>query len=57
MRTASGLSGRVDDPPPDGPRYAAMGNAVTVPVAEWIGRRIVSYEQAKQANPESEGRT
>jgi DNA (cytosine-5)-methyltransferase 1 len=26
---------------PDGPRYAALGNAVTVPVAEWIGRGIV----------------
>lgn len=28
-------------PKPDGPRYAQMGNAVTVPVAEWIGRRIM----------------
>ena len=26
---------------PDSPRYAAMGDAVTVNVAEWIGRRIV----------------
>jgi len=25
---------------PDGPRYAALGNAVTVNVAEWIGHRI-----------------
>ena len=24
----------------DGPRYKAMGNAVTVNVAEWIGRRL-----------------
>ena len=24
----------------DGPRYRACGNAVTVNVAEWIGRRI-----------------
>jgi DNA (cytosine-5)-methyltransferase 1 len=24
----------------DGPRYAACGDAVTVPVAEWIGRRL-----------------
>ena len=28
------------DPKPDGPRYAAMGDAVTVNVAEWIGRRL-----------------
>jgi DNA (cytosine-5)-methyltransferase 1 len=26
---------------PDGPRYRALGNAVTVPVIEWLGRRIV----------------
>lgn len=26
---------------PDSPRYAALGDAVTVPVAEWIGRRIL----------------
>ena len=26
---------------PDGPRYAALGDAVTVPVAEWLGRRIL----------------
>lgn len=25
---------------PDGPRYAALGNAVTVPVVAWIGRRL-----------------
>jgi site-specific DNA-cytosine methylase len=24
----------------DGPRYKAMGNAVTVNVAEWIGKQI-----------------
>lgn len=30
-------------PLPDGPRYAAMGDAVTVPVIEWIGRRIVAF--------------
>ncbi len=28
------------DPLPDGPRYAAMGDAVTVPVIEWIGHRL-----------------
>lgn len=26
----------------DSPRYRALGNAVAVPVAEWIGRRIVA---------------
>jgi DNA (cytosine-5)-methyltransferase 1 len=26
---------------PDSPRYAAMGDAVTVNVAEWIGRRLM----------------
>lgn len=24
-------------------RYYALGNAVTPPVAEWIGRRVASY--------------
>jgi DNA (cytosine-5)-methyltransferase 1 len=24
----------------DAPRYGAVGDAVTVPVAEWIGRRL-----------------
>lgn len=28
------------DPLPDGPRYAACGDAVTVNVAEWIGNRL-----------------
>ncbi|KKK62045.1 hypothetical protein LCGC14_3008240, partial [marine sediment metagenome] len=26
---------------PDGPRYAALGDAVTVTAALWIGRRIM----------------
>jgi len=26
---------------PDSPRYRALGNAVTVQVAEWIGRRVL----------------
>lgn len=30
---------------PDSRRYAAMGNAVTVNVIEWIGRRIVAVDQ------------
>ena len=31
----------------DSPRYRALGNAVTKNVIEWIGRRIVSHEQAR----------
>ena len=31
------------DPKPDGPRYAQMGNAVTVQVAEWIGHRLTKF--------------
>jgi DNA (cytosine-5)-methyltransferase 1 len=30
----------------DGPMYRALGNAVTVPVLEWIGRRIMRSEAA-----------
>ncbi len=50
VRTSPGLPGRVDDPvtcaydpKPDGPRYAQMGNAVTVNVAEWIGHRLREF--------------
>lgn len=28
------------DPKPDSPRYAAMGDAISVPVSEWIGIRL-----------------
>lgn len=31
------------DPAPDANRYAAMGDAVTVNVSEWIGRRLTQY--------------
>ena len=31
------------DPRPDGPRYAQMGNAVTVNVAQWIGERLRDF--------------
>jgi len=40
VRETSGLPRRVDDPLPDGRRYAACGDAITVNVAEWIGRRL-----------------
>jgi DNA (cytosine-5)-methyltransferase 1 len=50
VRTAPGIPGRVDDPvtcaydpKPDGPRYAQMGNAVTVNVAEWLGHRLKEF--------------
>ena len=42
VREAPGVSGRLDPAAPDGPRYAALGDAVTVPVIEWIGRRILA---------------
>lgn len=29
----------------DSARYRQLGNAVCVPVAEWIGRRIVGFEE------------
>jgi DNA (cytosine-5)-methyltransferase 1 len=43
VRAAPGAARRVDAAhgAADGPRYAACGDAVTVPVAEWIGRRLL----------------
>jgi len=32
-------------PMADGPRYRMMGNAVTVNVVEWIGRRIMEFSR------------
>ncbi len=32
----------------DGPRYRAIGNAVAVPVATWIGKRIMEVEKSKK---------
>jgi DNA (cytosine-5)-methyltransferase 1 len=34
-----------DYPQPDGRRYAACGDAVTVPVAFWIGRRLMERHE------------
>jgi DNA (cytosine-5)-methyltransferase 1 len=34
---------------PDSVRYRMLGNAVVVPVAEWIGRRIVNINALRQA--------
>jgi site-specific DNA-cytosine methylase len=48
VRDASELSERVDYPvlPQglDSARYRALGNAVTVSVIKWIGRRILALE-------------
>jgi DNA (cytosine-5)-methyltransferase 1 len=45
VREAPRTSGRLDLSLrcrcPDGPRYRGLGNAVTAPVVEWIGRRIL----------------
>jgi hypothetical protein len=48
MREASGIPGWLDPCPrcPDGRRYAALGDAVTVNVIEWIGRRLLSTHQS-----------
>lgn len=50
MRKAPGIPGRLDANP-DGPRYSALGDAVSVPVAEWIGRRLLAahFETGKGA--------
>lgn len=34
---------------PDSRRYAALGDAVTASVAEWIGRRLMAYECGLEA--------
>ena len=44
VRATPRTPGRVDDPLPDGPRYSACGDAVTVNVAQWIGERILLAE-------------
>lgn len=35
---------KLDDKTPDGPRYKACGNAVSVPVIEYLGKRIMGIE-------------
>ena len=55
VRNPPGLQEGVDDPGEfpllpkgiDSPRYQSLGDAVSVPVAEWIGCRIVLYEKEK----------
>ena len=41
VRGASRVPRGLDPATLDSPRYRALGNAVTVPVIEWIGRRII----------------
>ena len=41
VREAPGVPRRLDPDTPDSPRYAALGDAVSVPVAHWIGKRIL----------------
>ena len=40
------LKGMKDSDETDSPRYHALGNAVTPPVAEWIGERTLAYLRA-----------
>lgn len=51
VRDSSGLPSALDLCPsdeegPDAPRYRALGNAITVNVAQWIFRRIEAYRLA-----------
>ena len=46
VRAPTGVPGRLDTP--DGPRYAALGDAVTVPVIEWIGRRLMAAHRIRE---------
>lgn len=43
IRASTGISGGMDSK-----RWTALGNAVAVPVIEWIGRRIVSVDEQYQ---------
>lgn len=47
VRETPRTPGRLDDPPPDGSRYSACGDAVTVNVAQWVGERILAWETAQ----------
>lgn len=38
--------GKAAEACPDGPRYAAIGNSMAVPVMRWIGERIQQVEEA-----------
>jgi len=50
MRAATGVPCGLDPDArtPDGRRYAALGEAVTVNVIQWIGSRLLAQERAKE---------
>tara|TARA_R110000824_G_scaffold168715_1_gene345691 strand:- start:78 stop:569 length:492 start_codon:yes stop_codon:yes gene_type:complete len=39
--------GKAAEQCPDGPRYAALGNSIAVPVLKWIGDRIMMVEELR----------
>ncbi len=49
MRKTTRLPGQLDSSidSPDSIRYKALGNAVAVPVIEWIGKRLFAFEEEK----------
>jgi hypothetical protein len=51
MLVTDGSAGIPFDPQPDAHRYAAMGDAVTVPVISFIGSRIAALEDGR--NPDA----
>jgi len=40
--------GKTSDQCPDGPRYKALGNSMTVPVMRWIGERIAEVDSTSK---------
>ena len=40
--------GKTSDQCPDGPRYKALGNSMTVPVMRWIGERIAMVDSTSK---------
>jgi DNA (cytosine-5)-methyltransferase 1 len=50
VREASGLSERVDSA-----RHRSIGNAVCVPVVEWIAKRIISIEKKSSSEKSKKG--
>jgi DNA (cytosine-5)-methyltransferase 1 len=48
-RVADGVSARLEPAGQRNDRIRAIGNACLPQIAEWIGRRIVSYEEAQHA--------
>jgi site-specific DNA-cytosine methylase len=42
--------GKTVDKCPDGPRYKALGNSMSVPCMKWIGERIQQVQEITQNN-------